>query len=65
MDKGLSKEEVFKSLSDKYEVTEKKLQLAYDTAVNQLPIIEKIDSTAVSLYVSTTRFTATWKTCMT
>ena len=52
MDKGLSKEEVFKNLSDRYEVTEKKLQLAYDTAVNQLPIIEKIDSTAVSLYVS-------------
>lgn len=52
MDKGLSKEEIFKRLSDKYEVTEKKLQLAYDTAVNQLPIVEKIDSTAVSLYVS-------------
>lgn len=52
MDMGLSKEDIFKRLSDKYEVTGKKLQLAYDTAVNQLPIVEKIDSTAVSLYVS-------------
>lgn len=52
MDKGLSKEEIFRVLSDKYEVTEKKLQLAYDTAVNQRPITERIDSSAVSLYVS-------------
>ena len=52
MELGLSKDEIFKRLSDKYEVTEKKLQLAYDTAVNQLPIVEKIDSSAVSLYVS-------------
>ncbi|MBO4493565.1 MAG: coproporphyrinogen dehydrogenase HemZ [Ruminococcus sp.] len=52
MEHGLSREEVFKRLSDRYEVTEKKLRLAYDTAINQLPIVEKIDSSAVSLYVS-------------
>lgn len=52
MDKGLAKEEIFRRLSDRYEVTDKKLHLAYDTAVNQLPIIENIDSTAASLYVS-------------
>ena len=52
MDQGLSREDIFRDLSDRYEVTEKKLQLAYDTAVNQLPIVERIDSSAVSLYVS-------------
>ena len=48
----LPKEKIFSSLRDKYEVTDKKLQLAYDTAVNQLPILDRIDSSAVSLYVS-------------
>ena len=40
----LPKEKIFSSLRDKYEVTDKKLQLAYDTAVNQLPILDRIDS---------------------
>ena len=48
----LPKEKIFSSLRDKYEVSDKKLQLAYDTAVNQLPILDRIDSSAVSLYVS-------------
>ena len=46
------KDEIFRRLRDKYEVTDKKLQLAYDTAINQLPILDMIDSTAASLYVS-------------
>ncbi|MCR5600232.1 MAG: coproporphyrinogen dehydrogenase HemZ [Ruminococcus sp.] len=46
------KEDIFRQLSDKYEISPKKLQLAYDTAVNQLPILDRIDSSAVSLYVS-------------
>lgn len=48
----LSKDEIFRILTEKYEAAPKKLQLAYDTAVNQLPIIDRIDSTAASLYVS-------------
>lgn len=48
----IPKEEIFKRLTEKYEVSPAKLQLAYDTAVNQLPILDKIDSTAASLYVS-------------
>ena len=52
MRQELPKDEIFRVLSDKYEITPKKLQLAYDTAVNQLPILDKIDSSAVSLYVS-------------
>ena len=52
MRRELPKDEIFARLRDKYEVTDKKLQLAYDTAVNQLPILDRIDSSAVSLYVS-------------
>lgn len=50
--RDIPKEEIFRILSEKYEADPKKLQLAYDTAVNQLPIIDRIDSTAASLYVS-------------
>ena len=52
MRQELPKDEIFRRLSEKYEITPKKLQLAYDTAVNQLPILDRIDSSAVSLYVS-------------
>lgn len=52
MNRGMSKEEVFTALSDKYEISSGKLELAYATAVNQLPILEKINTEAVSLYVS-------------
>lgn len=48
----IPKEEIFRRMREKYEVTDRKLQLAYDTAINQLPILDKIDSTAASLYVS-------------
>ena len=49
---NVPKDEIFRRLKDKYEIQDKKLQLAYDTAINQLPILDKIDSTAASLYVS-------------
>ena len=52
MRQGLSKEEISQSLSSKYEISPSKLDIAYETAVNQLPILDKIDSSAVSLYVS-------------
>ncbi len=52
MRRDIPQNEIFAILRDKYEVTDKKLQLAYDTAVNQLPILDRIDSSAVSLYVS-------------
>lgn len=44
--------EIEKILTEKYEISPAKLRLAYDTAVNQLPIIEKINRKAVSLYIS-------------
>lgn len=52
MDKGLSREEIEKSLTERFELAPDKLRLACETAVNQQPILRKIDSGAVSLYVS-------------
>ncbi len=49
---GYNENDIYSQLSDKYEVSDKKLKLAYQTAVNQIPILDKIDSKAVSLYVS-------------
>ena len=45
-------EEIDSILTEKYEISPDKLSLAYETALNQLPILEKIDRSAVSLYVS-------------
>ncbi|MBQ8959831.1 MAG: coproporphyrinogen dehydrogenase HemZ [Ruminococcus sp.] len=52
MDKGLSRQEIEKSLTERFELMPDKLRLAYETAKNQQPILQKIDSGAVSLYVS-------------
>ena len=49
---GKSEEDIYSQLGERYLVAPKKLKLAYDTAVNQLPILDRIDSSAVSLYVS-------------
>lgn len=52
MNQGMSRQEISDKLTKHYEISEKKFDLAYKTAVNQLPILEKINSKAVSLYVS-------------
>ncbi len=52
LENGKSYSEIDSILTPKYELSESKLQLAYETAKNQLPILEKIDKRAVSLYVS-------------
>lgn len=52
IEKGLSKDEIQKKLTEHFELSQKKFNLAYETAVNQLPILESIDKSAVSLYVS-------------
>lgn len=44
--------EICSILTDKYEITPAKLKLAFETATNQIPILEKIDKHAVSLYIS-------------
>lgn len=52
MQQGISDDDIERQLTEKYEISPKKYRLAYDTAVNQLPILNKIDPSAVSLYVS-------------
>ena len=52
IDKGMNKEEIRKELIDRFELQNDKFELAYKTAENQLPILEKIDHSAASLYVS-------------
>ena len=52
MRQGMSRDEIYRILAEKYEIRPDKLDLAYETAVNQLPILDRIDSSAVSLYVS-------------
>ena len=49
---GKSKDEIYSRLSGYYELSPSKLDIAYATAENQLPILERIDSSAVSLYIS-------------
>lgn len=52
MQQGLSKSEIEKKLMERYELSPQKFALAYETAVNQQPILDKIDTKAASLYVS-------------
>lgn len=52
MAQGATKAQIEKILSERYELSAKKLSLAYETAVNQLPIVQSIDRSAASLYVS-------------
>lgn len=49
---GMSKPKIIDILTKKYEISPLKLELAFQTAYNQLPILNKIDRSAVSLYIS-------------
>ncbi|MDE6784165.1 MAG: coproporphyrinogen dehydrogenase HemZ, partial [Ruminococcus sp.] len=49
---GFSESEIRQRLTERYELSPKKFSLAYETAVNQLPVINNIDRSAASLYVS-------------
>lgn len=49
---GKSFNEINNILTERFEISPEKLKLAYDTAVNQIPILEKINRKAVSLYIS-------------
>jgi oxygen-independent coproporphyrinogen-3 oxidase len=52
LDKGLSKEKIFAALRNKYEVSDRKLELAYQTAVTQKKYFDSLDRKSFSLYVS-------------
>ncbi len=48
----IPRNQIYDALSEKYEISPEKLDIAYITAENQLPILDRINSKAVSLYVS-------------
>ncbi len=52
LNRGLSKGEIIQALKEKYWITEEKLELAYNTAVVQAPLLQQTPDHSVSLYVS-------------
>lgn len=52
LDKGFSKEEIFGELRKKYMVSDRKLELAYKTAVTQKKYFDSLGRRSFSLYVS-------------
>ncbi len=52
IEKGMDREQIRAELTERFELLPDKFELAYMTAENQLPILEKIDRSAASLYVS-------------
>jgi oxygen-independent coproporphyrinogen-3 oxidase len=49
---GLSESEIVSQMYDRYYISEKKSKLAYDTAINQAPILKSLTPNKVSIYVS-------------
>ncbi len=49
---GFSHNQTEKILTEHFELSPKKFSLAYETAINQLPILNNIDTHAASLYIS-------------
>ena len=52
LDLGANKEECFYRMKEKYMVSDKRLELAYMTAKNQIPLLRSIDPKSISLYIS-------------
>ncbi|MCD7731609.1 MAG: coproporphyrinogen dehydrogenase HemZ [Oscillospiraceae bacterium] len=52
LDRGFGKEEIFSFLKDKYDVSDRKLELSYQTAVTQKKYFDSLDARSFSLYVS-------------
>lgn len=52
LDEGLDKDRIFHKLKEKYEVSDRKLELAYQTAVTQKKYFDSLDRRSFSLYVS-------------
>lgn len=52
LDEGFTKNEIFKTLKEKFMVSDPKLEIAYMTAQTQQDIVRQIDDKAFALYVS-------------
>ena len=52
LDSGLDKKEAYNELRKSFMVSDSRLDLAYLTAVTQMPLIDKYDEKTVSIYIS-------------
>lgn len=52
LEKGLDRDAVFKTLKERYSVSDEKLELAYLTAVTQAEALKALDKRSYSLYIS-------------
>lgn len=52
IESGKTRQEAFDYLKTKYMVSDSRLELAYNTAVNQIPLINKYSKKTISLYIS-------------
>lgn len=52
LESGKTRQEAFDYLKSKYMVSDSRLELAYNTAVNQIPLIKKYCPKIISLYIS-------------
>lgn len=52
LESGIGKEQAFKTLKEKFMVSDSRLELAYMTSVNQTPLIDGYSEKTISLYIS-------------
>lgn len=52
IEKGHKKNECFDILKNKYMISNRRLELAYETAINQLPLLHSIKLNSISIYIS-------------
>lgn len=52
LEKGMSREEIFSALRDEYWISDEKLELVYNTATVQYPLLKNTPKNSVGLYVS-------------
>lgn len=52
LEKGMSREEIFSALRDEYWISDEKLELVYNTAMVQYPLLKNTPKNSVGLYVS-------------
>lgn len=52
IEQGFTKDEIYESFSQKYLISKKKMDIAYHTAITQLPLMPEFDKKRISIYVS-------------
>ena len=52
IEKGYSKNDCFDTLRNQYMTSDRRLELAYQTAENQIPLLKTVDPQSISIYIS-------------